>query len=118
VEQAVCHQPAVGHSNFLVEQEEVKYLGKELVRTVFNFERMYNKFRIVYPDCAFNHVIDERITVLREIAEQIAKKPPELERLKYVTEAVLKVIWQIDLKLKKFVEEQIKKEEDKNEQLF
>jgi len=101
---------------FLLEADENKFVSKQVVKQVYNFERVFNKFRSVFPGCPYNAIIEERMDVLFEIVNEMARKVPDLETSKRTLEIVSKFIWKVDDKLKTYVMENTPHKEVRREE--
>ena len=109
------------NSKFLSESLESKWLGKQIVNIVFNFDRTFQRFRRYYPNCPFIDVINDKITVMYEIIDELKNEKNDTSVLKRLLSVLLKLVWTMDKEMVKYMKEEedkIKNEEqEKNDRI-
>ncbi|MCK9556153.1 hypothetical protein M0R36_10120 [bacterium] len=103
------------HSNFLNESLETKWASKQIVNIVFNFDRTFQRFRRYYPNCPINDLINNKITVMYEIVDELKDKIPDIVILKRILGVILKLVWKMDEHMVKYINEEEKKEKEEEE---
>jgi len=103
-------------SKYLTESAESKWVGRQIVNVIFNFDRAFQRFRRFYPNCPFNDLINERIAIMYEIIDEMKTEVPDMIILKRLLESILKIVWTIDKQMVEYIKKERKKEiEEENE---